>query len=387
MDFGLSEEQKEIQNLAREITRKRLLPIRMEIDEKEEYPLEFAKELGKVGLLSIYIPEEYGGFGQGVTALCLATEEIAKVCPAASTVYAANALGAMPILLSGTEEQKKKYLPKIASGEYLGAFGLTEAEAGSDAMAMKTKAVKDGDYYILNGTKEFITNASQADIYLVFAVTNPNRGARGISGFIVEKGTLGFDFGKKEKKMGIRCSETRPLSFVNCKIPAENLLGGKEGFGAIAILNTLNRSRIGVGAQAVGTAQGAFDEAMTYARQRKQFGQNIVSFQAIQHMFADMAMLIESARALVYKAAWYVDIGEKEKIAKFGAMAKCFASDAAMKVATDAVQICGGIGYMRDFPVEKYMRDAKIFQIYEGTNQIQRNEIAQILIKENAREK
>lgn len=385
MDLKLSDELKEIQNLAKDAAEKLLKPIRAKLDEEEKYPLEFVKELGRLGLLSIFVPEEYGGLGLGVTALSLVTEEISKVCLGASTAYAANALGAMPIILSGTEEQKKKYLPKIASGECLAAFGLTEAEAGSDAMAMKAKTVKEGDCYVLNGSKQFITNAGQADVYTVFAVTNPARGARGISGFILEKGMPGFDFSKKEIKMGIRCSETRSLNFANCKVPAENLLGGKEGWGAIMVLNTLNRSRIGVGAQGVGLAQGAFNEAMAYAKQRRQFGQSIASFQAIQHKFADMGMLIESARALVYKAAWYADSGaDKDTVAKFGAMAKCFASDAAMKVTVEAVQICGGIGYMRDFPVEKYMRDAKVTQIYEGTNQIQRNEIAMMMIKEAA---
>lgn len=333
--------------------------------------------------MSVYLPEEYEGMGLGVTALCIVMEEISKVCTGASTVYGANALGAMPIMLSGTDEQKKKYLPKIARGECLVAFGFTEANAGSDALAMQMKAVKDGDAYVFNGSKVFITNAGHANLYTVFAVTNPNRGARGISAFLIEKGTPGFDFGKKEDKLGIRCSETRSLEFNNCRIPAENLLGGKEGLGAITALNTLHRARMGVGAQGVGLAQGAFNEALKYAKQRKQFGQSIVAFQVIQHKFADMAMKIETARLLVYRAAWEADQNPKGAVAKLGSMAKCYGSDIAIEVAIEAIQICGGIGYMRDFPVEKYMRDAKILQIYEGTNEMQRNEIASVLLKES----
>jgi len=263
------------------------------------------------------------------------------------------------------------------------AFGFTEANAGSDALAMQMKAVKDGDAYVLNGSKVFITNAGHANLYTIFAVTNPNRGARGISAFLVEKGTPGFDFGKKENKLGIRCSETRSLEFNNCRIPAENLLGGKEGLGAITALNTLHRARMGVGAQGVGLAQGAFNEALEYAKQRKQFGQSIVAFQAIQHKLADMAIKIETARLLVYRAAWEADQNPKGAVAKLGSMAKCYGSDIAIEVAIEAIQICGGIGYMRDFPVEKYMRDAKILQIYEGTNEMQRNEIASVLLKES----
>jgi len=290
-------------------------------------------------------------------------------------------LGAEPIIMYGTEEQKKKYLPKVASGEYLAAFALTEPEAGSDAGNVKTKAVKDGDYYILNGNKVFITNGGEADIYVVIASTNLNRGERGLSAFIVEKGTPGFSFGKKEKKMGIRSSPTRELVFEDCKVPKENLLG-KEGYGFIITMRTFDKTRVGVAAQALGIAQGAFEESLNYAKTRVQFGKKIVEFQGIQFMFADMATQIEAARALVYKAARYIDTGAKN-IGKFSAMAKLYASDVAMKVTTDAVQIFGGYGYMKDYPVEKMMRDAKITQIYEGTNQIQRLVIASHLIKES----
>lgn len=383
MDFRFTEIEEEVRKMAAEVAQKYLLKIRGKLDEAEEYPEEFIRETGRTGLLSVYLPEEYEGMGLGITALCIAMEEISKVCTGASTVYGANALGTMPIMLAGTDEQKKKYLPKIARGECLVAFGFTEANAGSDALAMQMKAVKDGESYILNGSKMFITNAGHADLYTIFAVTNPNRGARGISVFLVEKGTSGFNFGKKEDKCGIRCSETRSLEFNNCRIPVENLLGNREGMGAITALNTLHRARMGVGAQGVGLAQGAFNEALAYAKQRKQFGQSIVSFQAIQHKLADMAMKIETARLLVYRAAWEADQNPKGAVAKLGSMAKCYGSDISIEVAIEAVQICGGIGYMRDFPVEKYMRDAKILQIYEGTNEMQRNEIASVLLKES----
>jgi len=397
--FELTEMQEEIKRLTRQIVEGELLQkIRVEIDghqenmevrraldEKDEYPTDLLRTLSRSGILSVYLPEEYGGMNEGIIGLCLATEEIARICPASSTCYAANALGAIPIMISGTEEQKNKYLSRIASGKEYAAFGLTESGSGSDALSMKTRATLQEDHYILNGEKIFISNAGQADIYSVFAVTNPNRGSRGISGFIVEKGTQGFNFGKKEKKMGLHASETRSLIFSNCKVPKENLIGGREGLGAITILNTLNKSRIGVGAQAVGAAQGAFEAALSYAKQRKQFGKPIFEFQATAHKLARMATLIEAARSLVHKAAWHADHeGSKSTIAKFGAMAKYFASDVAMYVTTEAVQILGGNGYMREYQVEKFMRDVKVFQIYEGTNEIQKEEISRILIKESA---
>jgi butyryl-CoA dehydrogenase len=292
----------------------------------------------------------------------------------------------MPILVLGSEEQKKKYLPDIASGKKLAAFGATEANAGSDPSAMETTAVLDGDEYVLNGTKQWITNGGEAEIYTVMAVTNRKKGPRGISAFIVEKGTPGFSFGKKENKMGIRASATRELVFDNCRIPKENLLGGREGIGFIATMRTFDRTRPGIGAQAIGIAQGALDAAVKYSRQRVQFGQPISSFQAIQHMLADMATQIEAARALVYATAKMIDAGV-QNFSKESAMAKLFASDVAMKVTVDAVQVFGGYGYMKEYPVEKMMRDAKITQIYEGTNQIQRNVVALELIKEYASSK
>jgi len=286
-------------------------------------------------------------------------------------------------LLFGTEEQKRKYLPDLAAGTRLAAVGGTEANAGSDVAAIRTTAVREGDGYRLNGTKQWITNGGEADVYTVFAVTDKKRGPRGISGFIVEKDTPGFAFGKKEQKLGIRASATRELVFEDCVVPRENLIGGREGIGLIIILRTFDVTRAGIGAQAVGLATGAFETAVRYARERTQFGQRIISFQAVQHMLADMATQIEASRSLVYSVARYIDSGPS-RYGKEAAMAKLFPSDTAMKVAIDAVQILGGYGYMRDFPVEKMLRDAKILQIYEGTNQIQRNNIGLELIKEFA---
>jgi butyryl-CoA dehydrogenase len=313
--------------------------------------------------------------------LAIVTEELSKACGGIAVCFAASALGTYPIILYGSDEQKQKYLPDLASGKKIAAFGLTEAAAGSDASAIQTTAKKDGDYYILNGTKQWITNGGEAQTYTVVAMTDKSRGPRGASAFIVEKGAPGFGFGKKEKKLGIRASATRELVFTDCKVHKDNLLG-REGLGFIVAMKTFDQSRPGVASQAVGIAQGALDHAIKYAKERVQFGKPISSFQAIQHMLADMATQIEAARALVYSTARLVDSGAT-KISKASAMAKLFASDVAMKVTTDAIQILGGYGYMRDYPVEKYMRDAKITQIYEGTNQIQRNVIALELIKES----
>ncbi len=380
MDYFFTEEQKMIRDLARQIAEERIVPVRAELDEKEEFPREIMEVLAQSDMFGIFVPEEYGGLGMGALELCIAVEELSRACLGVSTSYAANALGTYPILLFGTEEQKKKYLPDIAAGRKLVAFALTEPNAGSDAAGIQTTAKKEGDYYILNGLKQWITNAGEADIYTVIAITDRAKGARGASAFIVEKGMEGFSFGKKEKKMGIRASVTRELIFENCKVPKENILG-REGMGFIVAMRTLDQSRIGVGAQGVGVAQGAFEEALKFAKQRIQFGKPIISFQAVQHILADMATQIEAARSLVYSVARYIDSGAKD-ISKVSAMAKVFATDVAMKVTTDAVQVMGGAGYMREYPVEKMMRDAKILQIYEGTNQIQRNIIGQALIKE-----
>lgn len=380
MDYLLTEEQKMIKDLARQIAEEHVLPVRAELDETGQFPWEIMKILAQADMFRVFIPEQYGGLGTGALELCLVVEELSRVCLGVSTTYAANALGTYPILLFGTEEQKKKYLPDIADGKRLVAFALTEPNAGSDAGGIQTTAVKDGDYYVLNGRKQWITNGGEAEIYTVIALTDKSKGARGASAFIVEKGTPGFSFGKKENKMGIRASVTRELIFEDCRIPKENLLG-KEGMGFIVAMKTLDQSRVGVGAQGVGVAQGAFEEAAKFAKQRIQFGQPVISFQAVQHMLADMAIQIEAARALVYSVARYIDSGAKD-ITKASAMAKTFATDVAMKVTVDAVQVMGGAGYMKEYPVEKMMRDAKILQIYEGTNQIQRNVIGQAIIKE-----
>lgn len=381
MDYMLTEEQIMIRDLARKVAEEKIKPVRAEYDEKEEFPWPIMKALADSDLMGIYIPEEYGGVGRGVLELCIATEELSRICGGITLGFAATALGIYPLLLYGNDEQKKKYLPDIASGKKLAAFALTEPEAGSDAGAIQTTAKKDGDEYILNGTKQWITNAGEAELYTVITMTDKKKGARGASAFLVEKGTKGFDFGKKEKKMGIRASSTRELIFTDCRIPKENMLG-REGMGFIIAMKTFDHARPGVSAQAVGIAQGALEEAILYAQQRKQFGQQISSFQGIQFMLADMATQIEAARALVYATARHIDSGAKD-VAKASAMCKVFASDVAMKVTTDAVQIFGGYGYMRDYPMEKYMRDAKITQIYEGTNQIQRGVIASNLIKES----
>ena len=380
MHYFLNEEQEMIRDLVKQIAQEKVTPVAAELDEKGEFPWELMKLFAESDLFALFVPEEYGGLGKGVLDLCIVVEELSKACAGVSVSYAASALGAYPIILFGSEEQKKKYLPQIASGKKLTAFALTESEAGSDAGSIRTTAIRDGDDYILNGNKQWITNGGEAEIYTIIAMTDKKKGNRGASAFIVEKDTPGFSFGKKEDKMGIRCSATRELIFKDCRISKENLIG-KEGMGFLAAMKTLDKSRPGVAAQAVGIAQGALDDAVKYARERIQFGKPISSFQGIQFMLADMATQIEAARALLYAGARYVDSGAKD-IAKISSMTKLFASDVAMKVTTDAVQIFGGYGYMKDYPVEKRMRDAKITQIYEGTNQIQREVIALQLIKE-----
>ena len=372
-----------IKDTARRITEEMVIPTRADLDEKEEFPWEIIKEIANVGLFRIFIPKEYEGWDGGSLDLCLAIEELSRGCCGVSISYAAVALGTIPLLKYGADEQKKKYLPQIASGQRLAAFGLTESSAGSDAGAMKTTALPDGDSYVLNGTKQFISNGGNAEIYSVIALTNPNKGPRGASAFIVEKDTPGFTFGKKEKKLGIRASSTRELVFDNCRVPKENLLG-REGIGFIVTLKTLDESRPGVASQGVGVAQGALEEAVAYTRQRMKLGHTISSLQAVQHMLVDMATEVEAARALVYAVARTIDSGATN-YSEEAAMAKAFASDMAMRVTTNAVQILGRVGYRRDYPVEKMMRDAKIIQIYEGTNQILRNDMAPHLFKRKAK--
>jgi len=383
LEYFLNEQQRMIKSLARTIAEEKILPVRAELDEKEEFPWGIMKILADTDMFRVFIPEEYEGLGGGCFEMCLVIEELSRICSGVAISYAASALGVTPLLAYGTEEQKRKYLPDVASGKKLAAFAVTESTAGSDIGAIKTTAQKVEGGYLLNGTKQFITNGGEAELYTVIALTDKEKGARGASAILVEKGTPGFSFGRKEKKMGIRASATRELVFEDCLVPAENIIG-KEGMGFIVTLKLFDGSRPEIGAQAVGLAQGALEAAVAYARQRIQFGHPIISLQAVQHMLADMAIQVEAARALVYAAARTIDSGAKD----FGmesAMAKVFASDVAMKVTTDAVQIFGGVGYMRDYPVEKMLRDAKITQIYEGTNQVLRNTIAIELRKRGAK--
>jgi alkylation response protein AidB-like acyl-CoA dehydrogenase len=383
LEYFLTEQQKMLKSLARKIAEERILPIRAELDEKEEFPWAIMKDLADSDLFRIFVPEEYDGLGGGCLDLCLVVEELSRVCSGIAVSYAATALGAYALLKFGSDQQKKKYLPDIAAGKKLAAFGLTESTAGSDAGAIKTTAEKTPEGYILNGTKQFITNGGDAEFYTIIAVTDKNRGARGVSAFIVDKDTPGFTFGKKEKKMGIRASSTRELVFRNCFIPKENLIH-KEGMGFIVTMKVLDNSRPGIGAQALGIAQGALEAAVDYTRQRIQFGQPLISLPVVQHNLAGMAVKVEAARALVYAVARTVDSGVKD-FTEDSAMAKVFASDMAMQVTTDAVQVCGGAGYMRDYPLEKMMRDAKITQIYEGSNEVLRNAIAIELRKRKGR--
>lgn len=382
MDYLFTDEQKMIKDLAHKISEEKVRPVAAKYDQTEEFPWDVMKVIADADLFGLFIPEEYGGMGVSVTNLCLVTEELARSCGGIAVCYAASALGTFPIILFGNEEQKKKYLPDLAKGKTIAAFGLTEPEAGSDAAAIKTTARKEGDYYVLNGTKHFITNGGEAQVYTVVAMTDKKKGPRGASAFIIDKGTPGFTFGKKEEKLGIRASITQELIFNECKIPKANLLG-KEGMGFIVTMKTFDMSRPGVAAQALGIAQGAMEVAVKYAKERHQFGKSISSFQGIQWMIADMATEVEAARALLYAVCRMIDSGRTD-VGKESAMAKMFTSDVAMKVSTDAVQILGGYGYMKEYPAEKYMRDAKITQIYEGTNQIQRNIIGLQMVKELA---
>jgi len=376
-------EQIELRDRARKLADEAMRPVAAKYDVAQEYPWEVQKAIKKAGLSGVWIPKEYGGMGGGVLDLCLVVEEFSRACGGMGVGYAVNALGSFPILVGGTDEQKAKWLPPIAAGEALIAFGLSEKAAGSDAGSMKTRAERDGDVYVINGEKKWNTGGAVATYNTIFTVTEPDRGARGISAIVVEKGTPGYRVGKHEDKMGIRCVPVVEVHFDNCRVPAENLLGGQEGRGFKHAMTTLDRARPGVAAQAVGLAQGAMDLALEYTQQREQFGQSISSFQGVQWMFADMATRIEAARQLVYAAARTIDSGAKN-ITKLSAMCKLMATDVAMEATTNCVQLFGGYGYCKDFPIEKYMRDAKITQIYEGTNQIQRLVIARNLIREAA---
>jgi butyryl-CoA dehydrogenase len=382
INYGLTEEQIELRSMLDEFGRERIVPVRAELDEKGIFPADLLKELAQMDMMGLYIDEAYGGMEFGHLGFSLAVETLSKYCIGVSVSFAANALGADPIIIGGSEEQKKKYLPPLAAGEKWAAFGLTEPNAGSDAGGIATTAVRKGDKYILNGTKQWITNGGEADTYTILAVTNKGKGARGVSCFIVEKGMPGFDFGKKEDKLGIRASATRELIFQDCEVPAENLIG-REGMGFLLAMKTFDISRPGIAAQGVGLAQGALDEAVNYARVRHQFGKPVIANQGLQWMLADMAVKVETARAITYAACRTIDGGAKD-VSKISAMCKCYAGDVAMSVTTDALQVFGGYGFMKEYPAEKMMRDAKILQIYEGTNQIQRDVIGAALIKEYA---
>ncbi|HEY7650598.1 MAG TPA: acyl-CoA dehydrogenase family protein [Methylomirabilota bacterium] len=377
-DFYLSDEQRMIRDLARKVARERIAPHAADVDERERYPEEAMRAIIDAGLFGIWVPEEYGGSAMGSLALSLVSEEIAWACAASATQYLDQPLGGLPILRHGSDEQKKRYLPRLATGEWLSAYSLSEPEAGSDAASLRTTAVRRGDHYVLNGSKQWCTNGDHADVVCVFATVDPAKRAKGVTAFLVDKGMPGFTVGRKERKLGIRGSPTVALHFSDCQIPVEQRLG-QEGEGFRIAMSTLDVTRPATGAMAVGIAQAALDAATAYAKERRQFGQRIAEFQGIQFMLADMAIQVHAARLMVHHAARQVDAGVHDNTLE-ASMAKCWAGDAAMRVATDAVQIFGGYGYTREFPVERFMRDAKIMQIYEGTNQIQRVIIARELL-------
>ncbi|OFW75821.1 MAG: acyl-CoA dehydrogenase [Alicyclobacillus sp. RIFOXYA1_FULL_53_8] len=381
MDFLLDKEHEQIRQLVRDFANREVAPGAAQRDEEEHFDRNIFTKMAELGLTGIPWPEEYGGAGIDYLAYVITIEELSRVDASAGVVLSAHtSLAGWPIYKFGNEAQKQKYLKPMAEGTWMGAYALTEPGSGSDSAGMRTTAVRDGDDYILNGSKVFITNGGEAEVYVVFAVTSPEKKTRGITAFIVEKGTPGFTFGKKEKKMGIRSSTTVELIFDNCRVPVENRLG-EEDFGFKIAMMTLDGGRNGIAAQALGIAQGAFEQARDYALQRKQFGKAIADQQAIQFKLADMATKIEASRLLTYQAAWLESHGHP--YGQASAMSKVFASDTAMEVTTDAVQVFGGYGFMRDYPVERMMRDAKITQIYEGTNEIQRLVIARSVLTNN----
>ncbi|HEX6779077.1 MAG TPA: acyl-CoA dehydrogenase [Ktedonobacterales bacterium] len=380
MAVQLADEEKMMMDVVRDLAREKVAPRAADIDASGEFPWDIKDLLAEQGILAMPFPEEYGGIGSSKLSIMMVIEELAKYCATTALILIVQNLGTLPIGLAGSAEQKRRYFPPCASGEWLAAYGLTEAGSGSDAGGMRTRAVKKGDKYILNGSKRFITNAGLAQVNTVFAITDPSKGTRGgISAFIVEKDYPGFSLGRVEDKMGIRGSQTGELIFEDCEVPAENLLG-REGDGFKIAMMTLDRSRPGIAAQAVGIAQGALDFAVNYAKERVQFNKPIADNQGLQFMLADMATKIQAARLLLYDIAERIDRNESD-LSRASAMAKLFASDVAMEVTTNAVQILGGYGYIKEYPVERMMRDAKITQIYEGTNQIQRVVIARDLLK------
>ena len=377
--FRLSDEHDMLRAAVRAVCEDKISPLAAEVDVNGEFPQASYDALRQADFHAVHVPEEYGGAGADALSTCLVIEEVARVCASTSLIPAVNKLGTMPLLLSASEDLRKRYLPAVASGEAMFSYALSEPEAGSDAVAMRTRAVRDGDGYVLNGAKRWITNAGVSELYTVMAVTDPDAGANGISAFVVEKGDEGLSFGAPEKKLGIKGSPTREVYFDNCRIPADRLIGA-EGTGFKTALRTLDHTRVTIAAQAIGIAQGALDHATGYAKERRQFGKAIADFQGIQFLLADMAMKLEAARQLTYAAAAKSERGDPD-LTFFGAAAKCFASDAAMEITTDAVQVLGGYGYVKDYPVERMMRDAKITQIYEGTNQIQRLVMARQLLR------
>jgi len=380
-----SEKALELQALARQIADKYVRPAAAKHDKSQEYNFEAARAVAEAGLFRTFIPEEYGGHGAGVLALALVAEELAKADSGFGVAFAVNALGSFPIILGGTEEQKKHWLPQVASGDKFVAFCLSEKFAGSDASGLSVRAFEDGDDYIICGEKKWTTNGGVADIYTVFCVTDPNSKSRRISAIIVEKGTPGFEIKKIEDKMGIRTVPVVETHFDHVRVPKSNLIGGRPGAGFKHAMQTLDYARPGVAAQAVGACQGALDLANVYSNRRQQFGVPISKHQMVQQMMSNMAMKTEAARQLVYAAAAGIDeVGPSPTNSKMAAMAKCFATDVAMEVATDAVQVFGGYGFMEDYPIAKFFRDAKILQIYEGTNQVQRLVIARHLVRECA---
>ncbi|HEX4728886.1 MAG TPA: acyl-CoA dehydrogenase [Jatrophihabitans sp.] len=377
--YRLAEEHVMLRQAVRELAEDKIAPRAAEIDETAEFPYDVLAALTRAGFHAIHIPEEYGGAGADSLATAIVIEEVARVCASSSLIPAVNKLGTMPILLSGSEELKKSVLPPVAAGEAMFSYALSEREAGSDAAAMRSRAVRDGDHWVLNGTKCWISNAGVSSYYTVMAVTDPSQGSRGISAFVVHKDDPGFSVGTHERKLGIKGSPTCEIHFDNCAIPEGRIIG-EPGTGFKTALTTLDHTRLTIGAQALGIAQGAIDASIAYMKQRQQFGSRLADFQGLQFMLADMVMQTEAARQLIYAAAAKAERGEPG-LTWYSAAAKAFASDVAMKVTTDAVQLFGGAGYTRDFPVERMMRDAKITQIYEGTNQINRMVIARQILK------
>ncbi|HEX3826456.1 MAG TPA: acyl-CoA dehydrogenase [Sporichthyaceae bacterium] len=378
--YSLPDEYKSLRQTVREIAEEQIAPHAHDVDEHSRFPKEAHDALRAADLLAPHIPEEYGGAGADALASVIIIEEISRVCVSSSLLPGVNKLGTLPLILFGSHELNSKYLPPVARGDAMFSYCLSEPEDGSDAGGMRTKAVRDGDHYVLNGAKRWITNAGESEYYTTMAVTDPAKGTRGgITAFVVEKSDPGVSFGAPERKLGIKGSPTREVFYDDVRIPADRMIG-EEGQGFVVAMKTLDHTRITIGAQAIGVAQGALDHAVAYMKERKQFGKPISDFQGLQFMLADMAMQIEAARSLTYQAAAKSERGEPD-VGYFGAAAKCFASDVAMKVTTDAVQLLGGYGYVKDYPLERMMRDAKITQIYEGTNQIQRLVIARALIK------